>query len=231
MTKSSDTQRPVGPKVDPLPPGFLPDGRKLHGHWVELEQLNLEKHGKSLQMAVSAMKASDWDYMAYGPFPTADTISKYLQSRVEATDQWTYVFCNRLTGEAGGVGSYMRADKPNGSIEIGHIWLSNGFQRSREGTESIYLLMKHTFEDLGMRRLEWKCDALNTPSRAAALRFGFTFEGIFRQHMVIKGRNRDTAWFAIIDKDWPAIARAFKSWLSPDNFDASGNQISKLQAR
>jgi RimJ/RimL family protein N-acetyltransferase len=104
-------------------------------------------------------------------------------------------------------------------------------QRTRESTESIYLMMKHCFDDLGVRRLEWKCDSLNAPSRAAALRFGFTFEGIFHQHVIVKGRNRDTAWFAILDHEWPALKTGFEAWLSPDNFDGSGHQKAKLQLR
>lgn len=123
----------------------------------------------------------------------------------------------------------MRADPPNGVIEIGNIWMAPALQKTREATEAIYLMIRHAFDDLGVRRLEWKCDALNAPSRAAALRFGFAFEGIFKQHMIIKGRNRDTAWFAIIDKDWPIVKAGFEAWLSPGNFDGQGRQIAKLQ--
>ena len=115
-------------------------------------------------------------------------------------------------------------------IEVGHIWFSPALQRTRMATEAIYLMARHSFDDLGYRRLEWKCDALNEPSRRAAERFGFTFEGVFRQHMVVKGRNRDSAWFSILDGEWPRIRAAFEAWLAPDNFDADGRQRQSLSA-
>jgi RimJ/RimL family protein N-acetyltransferase len=137
----------------------------------------------------------------------------------------------RATGMAVGMGSFMRADPANGAIEIGAIWMSQALQRTREGTEAIYLMMRHAFDDLGVRRLEWKCDSLNEPSRRAALRYGFQFEGIFRQHMINKGRNRDTAWFAMLDSEWPAVRKGFEAWLAEDNFDAKAREIAKLQLR
>jgi RimJ/RimL family protein N-acetyltransferase len=140
------------------------------------------------------------------------------------------VLCHvrRDTGKAAGMGAFMRLDAANGVIEIGHIWLSPQLQRTREATDAIFLMMRHAFDELGVRRLEWKCDHLNAPSRAAAKRFGFTFEGIFRQHFIIKGRNRDTAWFSIIDTEWPAIRKGFQAWLKDENFDADGRQKRKL---
>ena len=137
----------------------------------------------------------------------------------------------RDTGKAVGMGSFMRNDAANGVIEIGHIWMSPELQQTREATEAIYLMMRYCFDDLGVRRLEWKCDSLNAPSRKAADRFGFTFEGIFRQHYIIKGRNRDTAWFAMLDTEWPKAKKAFEAWLKEDNFDASGQQKAKLRVR
>ena len=127
------------------------------------------------------------------------------------------------------MGAFMRADPANGVIEIGNIWMAPALQQTRESTEAIYLMIRHAFDDLGVRRLEWKCDALNAPSRKAALRFGFQFEGIFRQHMIIKGRNRDTAWFAMIDKDWPKVRAGFEDWLKAENFDERGQQKKPLQ--
>ena len=126
--------------------------------------------------------------------------------------------------------SYMNIVPANGSIEIGHIWLAPALQKTRAATEAIYLLARHVFDDLGYRRLEWKCDALNAPSIRAARRFGFSYEGTFRQHMVVKGRNRDTAWFALLDRDWPAMRSAFERWLEPANFDAAGRQRRALSA-
>ena len=130
----------------------------------------------------------------------------------------------RNNGEALGLCAFMRFDAANGVIEIGNIWMSSSLQRTRESTEAIFLMMRHAFDDLGVRRLEWKCDALNAPSRAAALRFGFVFEGIFRQHMIIKGRNRDTAWFAMLVHEWPKLWAGFETWLSEGNFDGAGVQ-------
>ena len=127
--------------------------------------------------------------------------------------------------------SYLRIAPADGAIEIGHIWFTPVIQRSRQATEAVFLLAKHAFDDLGYRRLEWKCNAANAASRRAALRFGFTFEGLFRQHMIIKGRNRDTAWYAILDRDWPAIRDAFERWLDPSNFAADGRQRQPLAAR
>ena len=125
----------------------------------------------------------------------------------------------------------MRNDAANGVIEIGHIWMSPELQRTREATEAVFLMMRYCFGDLGVRRLEWKCDALNAPSRKAAERFGFTFEGIFRQHCIVKGRNRDTAWYAMLDKEWPKAHDAFEAWFKDSNFDAQGRQKAKLRVR
>jgi RimJ/RimL family protein N-acetyltransferase len=127
------------------------------------------------------------------------------------------------------MGAFMRLDASNGVIEIGHIWLSPALQKTREATEAIFLMMRHCLDELGCRRLEWKCDALNAPSRRAAERFGFSFEGIFRQHFIVKGRNRDTAWYSILDKEWPPIRAAFQKWLKDDNFDRQGRQKRRLQ--
>jgi RimJ/RimL family protein N-acetyltransferase len=166
-----------------------------------------------------------------GPFADEATFLTWLTAREAARDPWFYAFVKRDSGEALGMGAFMRPDPANGVIEIGNIWMSPPLQRTRESTEAMYLMIRHAFDDLGVRRLEWKCDALNAPSRAAALRFGFEFEGIFKQHMIIKGRNRDTAWFAIIDKDWPAIRKGFEAWLAESNFDSKGQQKAKLQVR
>ena len=129
------------------------------------------------------------------------------------------------------MGAFMRADPANGVIEIGNIWMAPALQQTREATEAIFLMIRHAFDDLDVRRLEWKCDASNAPSRSAALRFGFQFEGIFRQHMIIKGRNRDTAWFAMLDKEWPKVREGFENWLSAGNFDTEGRQKRLLQVK
>jgi RimJ/RimL family protein N-acetyltransferase len=137
-------------------------------------------------------------------------------------------FAIEAEGAPQGVTSYLRITPEHGVIEIGHIWFGSPLQRTRAATEAIYLMARHAFDDLGYRRLEWKCNALNEPSRRAAERFGFTFEGVFRKHMLVKGKNRDTAWYAIVDDDWPAIRAAFERWLAPENFDEHGVQRERL---
>jgi RimJ/RimL family protein N-acetyltransferase len=223
--------RPVGPKVDPLPAGTKPDGRPLFGRYVILEQVSAAKHGRDLydSFAQSDPEGDLWTYMGYGPFEDLEQFMAWLKGREASTDLLFYAFLRKSDRKAAGMGAFMRHDPPNGVIEIGHIWLSPGLQRTREATESIYLMMRHAFEDLGVRRLEWKCDALNAPSRRAAKRYGFTFEGIFRQHYIVKGRNRDTAWFSMIDKEWPRAREAFDHWLDAGNFDAAGKERSKLK--
>lgn len=229
MAKAPD--RPVGPIVDPLPPGTRPDMRPLHGLWVMLEPVSAERHARDLY---ASFKDSDpdgnvWTYLGYGPWQSFEQFEGWVREREASRDPWFYAFVRRDTGKAVGMGSFMRCDAPNGVIEIGHIWMSPGLQQTREATEVIFLMIRHCFDDLGVRRLEWKCDALNAPSRKAAERFGFHFEGIFRQHLIVKGRNRDTAWFAMLDKDWPRIRAGFERWLRPENFDEKGRQKAKLQ--
>jgi RimJ/RimL family protein N-acetyltransferase len=225
------SELPIGPIVDPLPPGRVPDLRVLHGTWVTLEPVNVVKHGKDLFASINGKGDGMWRYLGYGPFSDEVQFLAWLKDRAAARDPWFYAFVNRVTGKAVGMGAFMRADAANGVIEIGHIWMSPELQRTREATNVIYLMMAHAFDDLGVRRLEWKCDSLNAPSRRAALRFGFTYEGIFRQHFIIKGRNRDTAWFAMLDREWPVVKAGFKAWLRPDNFDDMGREKAKLRVR
>lgn len=221
---------PIGPEVARQPPGRLPDLRPLHGRWVVLSPLDTVKHGGPLyhSFAGGPQAESLWTYMAYGPFLEEQAFSLWLQEKEKARDPWFYALVPRGR-EACGMASYLRADPAHGVIEIGNIWLAPALQKTRAATEAIYLLMRHAFEELGVRRLEWKCDALNAPSRRAADRYGFTFEGVFRQHMVIKGRNRDTAWYAITDADWPEIRKGFETWLRPENFSSDGTEIGKLR--
>ena len=225
--------KPLGPIVDPLPKGAKPDRRILFGRSVRLEPLSAAKHGADLHasFADSDSEGLIWTYMGYGPFADAGAFDAWLKEREAARDPWFYACIARDTGLACGMGAFMRCDAANGVIEIGHIWLSPALQRTRAATETIFLMMQHGFEDLGVRRLEWKCDALNAASRRAAERFGFAFEGVFRQHMIIKGRNRDTAWFAMLDHEWPAARRCFAAWLEDGNFDAAGRQTTPLQVR
>ena len=231
MAKKED--RPVGAKVDPLPVGNVPDMRPLHGRWIRLDHVSAVKHADDLYASFDGKDPEGhvWTYMGYGPFASAETFTEWVKQREAARDPWFYAFVRRDSGKAVGMGAFMRNDAANGVIEIGHIWMSPGLQKTREATEAIYLMMRHCFDDLGVRRLEWKCDSLNAPSRKSADRFGFTFEGIFRQHYIIKGRNRDTAWFSMLDTEWPKAKAAFEIWLREDNFDASGHQKAKLRVR
>lgn len=227
----SKHERPVGAKVNPLPVGNRPDLRPIHGHWVWLEPLSAAKHGPALyeSFADSDPQGHLWTYMAYGPWDSFEQFEAWLAEKQEARDPWFYAFINRHTGRALGMGAFMRCDAANGVIEIGNIWLSPSLQKTREGTEALYLMIRHAFDDLGMRRLEWKCDSLNEASCKAAARLGFAHEGIFRQHMIIKGRNRDTAWYAMLDNEWHRVREAFEKWLNPANFDEKGHQKAKLQ--
>jgi RimJ/RimL family protein N-acetyltransferase len=224
-------ERPVGPKVEPLPAGAKPDGRPLFGRYLIDEKLSAAKHAPHLyaSFAGSDPDGEIWTYMGYGPFDDFEGFKAWLKEREASPDPLFYVYVPKHSGQAAGMGSFMRFDPANGVIEIGHIWLSPGLQDTREATEAIYLMMRHAFEDLGVRRLEWKCDALNAASRRAADRFGFTFEGVFRQHFIVKGRNRDTAWYSMIDKEWPSARKAFDAWLDAANFDAAGKQKKRLK--
>jgi RimJ/RimL family protein N-acetyltransferase len=226
-------ERPVGPVVDPLPVGNVPDMRPLHGRWMRLDHVSAVKHSADLYASFDGKDSEGriWTYLGYGPFDSLEEFTEWIKAREAARDPWFYAFVRRDTGKAVGMGSFMRNDAANGVIEIGHIWMSPGLQQTREATETIYLMMRHCFDDLGVRRLEWKCDSLNAPSRKAADRFGFTYEGIFRQHYIIKGRNRDTAWYAMLDTEWPKARAAFEAWLKEDNFDANGQQKAKLRVR
>jgi RimJ/RimL family protein N-acetyltransferase len=168
-----------------------------------------------------------WTFLPYGPFDAAGAMRSWLERVQGSPDPLFLVIEDRAAGPAG-MAALMRAAPEHGSIEIGHVWFGAPLQRTPAATEAIFLMARHAFEDLGNRRLEWKCDARNDRSRAAAERFGFTFEGVFRQHMVVKGRNRDTAWFSLLDGEWPAARAAFCAWLDEGNFDAAGRQRRSL---
>jgi RimJ/RimL family protein N-acetyltransferase len=228
VARPSKAKRPLGPEVDPFPPGSRPDMRPLHGLWVLLEPVSAERHAKDLYESVAGHD-DVWTYMGYGPWDSFEAFEAWAREREASRDPWFYAVIRRDTGKACGMGAFMRCDAANGVIEIGHIWMSPDLQKTREATEGIFLMIRHCFDDLGVRRLEWKCDALNAPSRKAAARFGFAFEGIFHQHMIVKGRNRDTAWFAMLDKDWHRVRAGFERWLRPENFDEKGRQKAKLQ--
>jgi RimJ/RimL family protein N-acetyltransferase len=204
----------------------------LRGNHVLLRPVNAAADAEPL-FAASHPPEGDpaiWTYLPDGPYESPEHLRETL-GWAETADGYVYFTLVRLPDERPlGLASYLRIEPAFGTIEIGHIWFGPALQRTTAATEAIYLLARHAFDDLGYRRLEWKCDALNAASRRAAQRFGFSFEGVFRNHQVVKGRNRDTAWFAIVDDDWPSIRAGFESWLAPDNFDADGLQKLSLGA-
>jgi RimJ/RimL family protein N-acetyltransferase len=214
------------------PSGAAPARTPLEGSHARLEPLSPATHGAELYRLSHAPEATAdlWDYLPYGPFPAQADFTSYLEGCAASEDPLFFALRNLSSGRAEGVASFLNIVPKNASIEIGHIWLAPCLQRTRAATEALYLMMRHSFNDLGYRRLEWKCNAMNEASRRAALRLGFTFEGIFYQHMVVKGCNRDTAWYSILDGEWPAIDAAFKAWLAPENFDEAGRQRQSLAA-
>ena len=218
--------RPLGPEVPDFTPPSPPGPEVIEGRRVRLERLDPARHAEDL---FAANRGQDWlwDYMPYGPFADLAAYREWQARVAPGADPFFYALRDLAGGRIQGLASYLRIDPANGVIEIGHIQIAPAMQRSPAATEAISLMIGWAF-DAGYRRVEWKCDALNAPSRRAALRYGFVFEGIFRQAVVVKGRNRDTAWYAIIDKDWPALSLAHRAWLDPANFDAGGRQRQSL---
>jgi RimJ/RimL family protein N-acetyltransferase len=211
-------------------PARTPQGTTLEGERVRLEPLDAERHAAELFDAAQGPGADPdlWRYLPYGPFAGPAELREWAAQQAASADPRFYAVVDRATGRAAGVASYLRIEPDHGCIEIGHIWFGAALQRTPAATEAIHLLARHAFDDLGNRRLEWKCDAQNARSCRAAERFGFVPEGVFRQERIIKGRNRDTAWFSILDREWPAARAAFEAWLAPENFDAGGRQRRSL---
>ena len=209
------------------PDAKVPDLSPIDGETVRLEHVDPRRHSEQLYQA-SAGADELWTYMSYGPFEGQAAFTEWLGARAASHDPAFYALVDRAAEAARGMASYLRIEPEHRVIEIGHIWFAPILQRTRQATEAIYLMARHAFDDLGYRRLEWKCNSLNAASRRAAERLGFTFEGIFRQHMIIKGQNRDTAWYSITDGEWPLRRAAFEAWLAPENFDLEGRQRRSL---
>lgn len=206
-----------------------PSRATLAGRYATLEPLNAERHGEALWQAANGHDEI-WTWLFDGPYaPQADFLSA-LREKQASTVAVFLAIVPKASGQAAGWASLMRAEPAHGVIEVGNILLTPVLQRTTAATEAMYLMARHVFEDLGYRRYEWKCNAQNLPSRRAAARLGFTYEGIFRQHLVVKGCNRDTAWFSMLDSEWPARKQAFEEWLHPANFDAEGRQKSPLNS-
>ncbi|HYW42535.1 MAG TPA: GNAT family protein [Bryobacteraceae bacterium] len=210
---------------------MTPDVKRitLAGRYVTLVPLDAEAHSAALWEATRGEENDGlWLYLFDGPYPDRDAFCADLVNKAASQDPLFFAILDAASGRATGYAAYLRITPAHRVIEVGCILFTPAFQRTRGATEAMYLMARHVFDDLGYRRYEWKCNALNQPSRRAALRLGFTFEGIFRQHMIVKGRNRDTAWFSMLDSEWPARKSAFERWLDPSNFDAEGRQKSSL---
>ena len=208
-----------------------PPGRStMEGRFCRLEPLEASHADALFEAYQTAPDGRDWTYLPVQRFTDRSLFKAHVAAQAVSTDPLHHAIVEHTSGRPVGTAALMRIDPANGVIEVGHIAYSPLLQRRAAGTEAIYLLMRRVFDERGYRRLEWKCDSLNDPSRRAALRYGFMLEGIFRQAVVTKGRNRDTAWYAILDEDWPPLRLALERWLSPDNFEADGSQRQALAA-
>lgn len=227
--RQNEYQQPIGPPVIGWTPRPLPPRSALVGRYCRVEPLHVERHAADLYQAYSeAADGRDWTYLFVGPFPDFTSYRDYLVKATAGNDPLHHAIIDLASGKPVGTAALMRIDPAHGVIEVGHITYSPRLQRTPAATEAMFLLMRRVFDELGYRRYEWKCDDKNGRSRAAAARYGFQFEGIFRQAIVYKGRSRDTAWYSIIHSEWPAIHKGFEQWLSPANFDAAGNQLERL---
>ena len=226
MKTGQTISQPVGFPVDPKP-APMPGSAVLKGRFGQIERLDASRHAAGLWRILSG-DDSAWTYMFYGPFSGAGAFSDFLGKIAVLENQIYYAICDR-DGRPQGWASLMEIRPADRVIEVGSIVYGPGLRRTPLATEAQYLLARYVFETLGYRRYEWKCDALNARSRRAAERFGFSFEGIFRQHRIVKARNRDTAWFAMLDSEWPRVKAAFETWLDDRNFDAAGRQRRSLR--
>jgi RimJ/RimL family protein N-acetyltransferase len=224
-------QPPIGERVE-WTPARRPERRPIDGSRVRLRPVAPATDAEPLFRS-SHPPAGDpehWTYLPYGPYDDADGLRARLEETAHSDDPLFFTIELLPEERPAGIASYLRITPEHGTIEIGHIWFGAELRRSAAATEAIFLLAREAFDGLGYRRLEWKCNALNQASCRAAERFGFRSEGVFRKHQVVKGRNRDTAWFAIIDDEWPALRAAYEAWLAPENFDAEGRQLNPLRA-
>ena len=231
---TNELGQPIGFPVPDWQPCARPPRTPMQGRTCRVEPLDPDRHAADLHAANSEdPDGRIWTYMGYGPFAGLADYRAWMEKDALGDDPLFHAIVDQATGRATGVATYLRIEPKVGVIETGHICYAPPLQRTVAATEAMYLMMARVFDDLGYRRYEWKCDALNAPSRAAALRLGFRYEGTFRQATLYKGRNRDTAWYAITDQDWPALKAAYGEWLAPENFDTDGRQrvsLSQLTA-
>ena len=224
------SEQPVGAQVD-TNPARRPERIVLAGRAISLVPLNAEAHADALfDGANGGDKDRVWTYLFDGPYTDRAVFRANVEAKAKSEDPLFFAIVDNASGKPLGYQTFLRVEPLHRVIEVGNILYTPAMQRTIGATEAQYLFARYVFDELGYRRYEWKCNDLNAPSKRAAQRFGFTFEGIFRQHMIVKGRNRDTAWFSMLDSEWPAQRAAYEQWLAPDNFDAAGRQKVSLLA-
>jgi RimJ/RimL family protein N-acetyltransferase len=229
--RKNELGQPIGAALPNWSPRPLPPRAPIEGRYSRVEPLEPARHAADLFAANSDdLEGCNWTYLPYGPFASFGLYREFLEAAARRNDPLVHAIVDGASGRAVGVASLMRIDPAAGVIEVGGINYSPRLQRRPAATEAMYLLMRRVFDELGYRRYEWKCDSLNVPSRSAAQRLGFRYEGLFRQATVYKGRNRDTAWFSILDSEWPGLRSAFEHWLDPANFDSEGRHRATLQS-
>ena len=217
--------QPVGASLASWSPPPMPPRTAMAGRFCTVRPLDPERDAAQLFEAFAEDRDGRmWTYLPREPYTSAAQVRLWADAACKTDDPLVHTIVDHATGDAVGTANYMRIDPPSGVIEIGSITYSPRLQRRPAGTEAMFLMMRRVFDELGYRRYEWKCNSLNAPSRAAAARYGFQYEGLFRQAQIVKGRNRDTAWFSILDSEWPALRAAFEGWLNPGNFTADGQQ-------
>jgi RimJ/RimL family protein N-acetyltransferase len=227
----NDLEQPIGPPLPAWTARTRPPITTMVGRFCRVEKLLPHKHVADLFAANQLdTEGRNWTYLGVGPFATIELYHDWVSSVAPGQDPQFFAIVDQSSNKAVGVGAFMRIDPAMGVIEVGHLNYSPLLQGRPQATEAMFLMMARAFDELGYRRYEWKCDSLNAPSRAAAARYGFRYEGEFRNATVYKGRSRDTAWFSITDGEWPAIKAAYQAWLDPANFDAAGQQRRRLSA-
>ena len=227
----NDFGQPIGPDMAGWTPRAAPPATPMQGRYCRVEPVDVARYGVELYEAnMDDAQGKNWTYLFNDLPATQAAYLAWLTAHAAKPDPMPHAIIDLASGKAVGLASFMRIDTGNGVVEVGHINYSPRLQRQRAATEAMYLMMRRVFDELGYRRYDWKCDALNAPSRGAARRYGFRFEGVFRKAVMYKGRSRDTAWYAITDSEWPAVREAFERWLAPENFDAAGQQRSSLAA-
>ncbi|MFD2307411.1 GNAT family N-acetyltransferase [Enterococcus termitis] len=227
--RKNEYDQPIGKEVIGWTTRELPEKFKLEGQYCSLERVSLEKHLDDLYEVYGPnSRPENWTYIPLNRFEDKSVFADYLQTISQSLDPVHYAIIDKSNGKALGTLALMRIDQEQGSAEVGFVIYADELKRTRIATEAQYLAACYIFDELGYRRYEWKCDALNEPSRKAALRLGFVFEGVFRQAVVYKERNRDTAWFSIIDSEWPKVKQRIETWLAPENFTEEGKQKSSL---